>query len=107
MAAFAELALALTLVGVYGVLSFQIAQRIQEIGIRLALGATHCEIRFLILGEAARAGVAGVLIGLFSAFSLTRFMASLLYNVHPKDPVIFASVALLVLVAALAAAYIP
>lgn len=107
MGAFAALAMALTLVGVYGVLSFQIVQRTQEIGIRLALGATRRDIRYLILGKAARVGAAGVLIGLLSAFSLTRFMASLLYNVRPNDPAIFAAVAVLVLVVALVAAYIP
>jgi len=107
MGAFAALALALTLVGVYGVLSFQIAQRTQEIGVRLALGATRRDVRHFVLGKAARIAVIGVVIGLVSAFSLTRFMASLLYDVRPTDPAIFAIVAVLVLVVALAAAYIP
>lgn len=107
MGAFAGLALALTLVGVYGVLSFQIAQRTQEIGIRLALGATRRDVRYLVMGKAARVGAIGVLIGLISAFSLTRFMASLLYEVRPTDPAIFALVAVFVLLVALAAAYIP
>jgi len=107
MGIFGALALILTLVGVYGVLSFQIAQRTQEIGIRLALGATRRDVWFLIVGKAARMGTLGVLIGLLSAFALTRFMGSLLYEVRPTDPTIFASVAILVLVVALLAAYIP
>jgi len=107
MGIFGALALILTLVGVYGVLSFQIAQRTQEIGIRLALGATRRDIRYLIVGKAAKIGAAGVLIGLLSALALTRLMTSLLYQVRPTDPAIFASVAVLVVVVALVAAYIP
>lgn len=107
MGIFGALALILTLVGVYGVLSFQIAQRTQEIGIRLALGATRRDIRYLIVGKAAKMGAAGILIGLLSAFVLTRLMASLLYQVRPTDPAIFASVAILVGVVALVAAYVP
>ncbi|HEY6448688.1 MAG TPA: ABC transporter permease [Acidobacteriaceae bacterium] len=107
MGIFGALALILTLVGVYGVLSFQVAQRTQEIGIRLALGATRRDIRYLIVGKAAKMAAAGVLIGLLSAFVLTRLMASLLYQVRPTDPAIFASVAILVLLVALVVAYIP
>jgi ABC-type antimicrobial peptide transport system permease subunit len=107
MGAFGALALILTLVGVYGVLSFQIAQRTQEIGIRLALGATRRDVRYLVLGKAAKVGAIGVLIGLLAAFCLSRLMTSLLYEVRPNDPVIFALVAILVLLVALLAAYIP
>jgi putative ABC transport system permease protein len=107
MGAFGALALILTLVGVYGVLSFQIAQRTQEIGIRLALGATRRDVRYLVLGKAAKVSAIGVLIGLLAAFCLSRLMTSLLYEVRPNDPVIFALVAILVLLVALLAAYIP
>jgi predicted permease len=104
---FGALALILTLVGVYGVLSFQIAQRAQEIGLRFALGATRRDVWHLFLGKAARIGVMGVLIGLLAALALTRLMASLLYEVRPTDPAIFSSVSILVLLVALTAAYIP
>lgn len=107
MGIFGALALLLTLVGVYGVLSFQIAQRTREIGIRLALGATRRDIRYLIVGKAAKIGAAGALIGLVCAFLMTRLMTSLLYQVRPTDPAIFASVAVLVVAVALIAAYIP
>lgn len=107
MGTFGGLALMLTLVGVYGVLSFQMAQRTHEIGVRIALGATRRDIWRLVIGRAARVAVIGVLLGLLSAFALTHLMASLLYDVRPTDPAIFACVAALVLVVALLAAYIP
>jgi len=107
MGAFGGLALALTLVGVYGVLSFQMAQRTHEIGVRIALGATRRDVWRLVIGRAAKVAVIGVVIGVLSAFALTRLMVSLLYQVQPTDPVIFASVAALVLIVALLAAYIP
>ena len=107
MGAFGALALILTLVGVYGVLSFQVAQRTHEIGVRIALGATRRDVWRLVIGRAAKVAAIGVLIGLFAAFGLTRLMASLLYNVQPTDPVIFASVAILVLLVALLACYVP
>ncbi len=107
MGSFGGLALILTLVGVYGVLSFQVEQRTHEIGVRIALGATRGQIRRLVIGRAAKVAFMGVLIGLAAAFGLTRLMASLLYNVQPTDPLVFAAVPLLVLVVALLAAYIP
>ncbi|MGB6483701.1 MAG: ABC transporter permease [Candidatus Acidiferrales bacterium] len=107
MGTFGALALILTLVGVYGVLSFQVAQRTYEIGVRIALGATRRDVMQLVIGKAAKVAAFGVLIGLLSAFGLTRLMASLLYQVQPTDPVVFASVAILVFVVALLAAYLP
>jgi len=107
MGTFGALALALTLVGVYGVLSFQMAQRTHEIGVRIALGATRRDVWRLVIGKATKVAVIGILIGLLSAFALTRLMVSLLYQVQPTDPVVFASVAVLVLVVALLAAYVP
>ena len=107
MGTFGGLALALTLVGVYGVLSFQMAQRTHEIGVRIALGATRRDVWRLVIGRAATVALIGVVIGLLSAFALTRLMVSLLYQVQPTDPVIFVSVAVLVLVVALLAAYVP
>ncbi|HEV2298117.1 MAG TPA: ABC transporter permease [Candidatus Acidoferrales bacterium] len=107
MGTFGSLALLLTLVGVYGVLSFQVAQRTHEIGIRVALGATRCDVWRLVIGKAALVAAIGVSIGLLAAFGLTRLMASFLYGVQPTDPLIFASVAILVLLVALLAAYLP
>jgi putative ABC transport system permease protein len=107
MGTFGCLALLLTLVGVYGVFSFQVGQRTHEIGIRVALGATRSDVWRLVIGKAAIVAVVGVLIGLLAAFGLTRLMASLLYGVHPTDPVIFASVGILVLFVAMLAAYFP
>ena len=107
MGTFGALALILTLVGVYGVLSFQIAQRTHEIGVRIALGATRRDVSRLVIGRAAAIAAIGVVIGLLAAFGLTRLMSSLLYNVQPTDPPIFAFVAVLVLLVALFAAYIP
>jgi putative ABC transport system permease protein len=107
MGTFGSLALLLTLVGVYGVFSFQVAQRTHEIGIRIALGATRGDLWQLVIGKAAIVAAVGVSIGLLAAFGLTRLMASLLYGVHPTDPYIFTSVAILVLLVALLAAYLP
>ncbi len=107
MGTFGALALILTLVGVYGVLSFQVAQRTHEIGVRIALGATRRDVMRLVIAKAIKVAALGVLIGLIAAFALTRLMASLLYEVRPTDPVVFASVAILVLVVALLAAYLP
>ena len=107
MGTFGALALILTLVGVYGVLSFQVAQRTHEIGVRVALGATRRDVLRLVITKAVKVAALGVLIGLVAAFALTRLMASLLYEVRPTDPRVFVSVAILVLVVALLAAYLP
>jgi putative ABC transport system permease protein len=107
MGTFGAIALILTLVGVYGVLSFQVAQRTHEIGVRVALGATRRDLWRLIIGQAVKVSALGVFIGLAAALALTRLIASQLYNVRPTDPVIFAIVAILVLVVSLLAAYIP
>ncbi len=107
MGIFGGLAVFLTLVGIYGVLSFQVAQRTHEIGVRITLGATRRDVWRLVIGRAAQVAVVGVVIGLCAAFGLTRLIASELYEVKPTDPWIFAVVAVLVLIVALLAAYIP
>ncbi|MGB7561399.1 MAG: ABC transporter permease [Candidatus Acidiferrales bacterium] len=107
MGAFGGLALLLTLVGVYGVLSFQVAQRTHEIGVRMALGATRGDVMRLVIFKAGMLAVIGVAIGLGAALGCARLMASLLYQVAPTDPIILASVAALVLIVAMLAAYIP
>jgi putative ABC transport system permease protein len=107
MGTFGAIALILTLVGVYGVLSFQVAQRTHEIGVRVALGASPRDVWRLVIGKAVKVSAVGVVIGLAAALALTRFIASQLYDVRATDPAIFAVVAVLVLLVSLLAAYIP
>lgn len=106
-AIFAALALALGAVGIYGVISYHVAQRTREIGIRMALGARREEVLLLIVGQCARLASLGVAIGLAGALLLTRLMASLLYGVGAADPATYAGVAILIVVVALAASYLP
>jgi predicted permease len=107
LVAFAVLALLLASVGIYGVISYVVGQRTNEIGIRMALGAHQRDILFLILGGGGKLAGLGVAIGLAAAWGLTRFMASLLYGVGATDPPTFAGVSLLLTMVALAACYIP
>jgi ABC-type antimicrobial peptide transport system permease subunit len=104
---FAAAALLLGAIGTYGVLSYAVSQRTHEMGVRMALGAGTPDILRLILGRSARLIVAGTAIGLVAAFGFSRFMASMLYGISPKDPVTFASVTLVLLLVAVAACYIP
>ena len=106
-AIFAGLALALGAIGVYGVISYSVAQRTSEIGVRMALGAQQRDIKLLILRQGARIALLGVGIGIAGALALTRLMSKLLYGVTASDPATFASVALLLVIVALAACYIP
>ncbi|MFZ0862323.1 MAG: ABC transporter permease [Candidatus Sulfotelmatobacter sp.] len=107
LAVFAVLALSLASVGIYGVISYVVSQRTNEIGIRMALGAHQRDIVFLILGRGGKLAGLGVAIGLAAALGLTRLMASLLYGVGATDPPTFAAVAVLLTMVALAACYIP
>lgn len=107
MSAFGVVALILTLVGVYGVSSFQVAQRTHEMGIRIALGARRADVLGLIIGQVGVLAGLGVGIGVGAAFGLTRFMASLLYGVQPADPAIFGAISALVFSIAVLAAYLP
>jgi len=106
-ALFAALALALGAVGIYGVISYSVAQRTREIGIRMAMGAKRREVLLLVVGESTRLALGGVLIGLAGALLLTRLMVSELYGVRPSDLQTYIGVALLVLLVALAASYWP
>jgi putative ABC transport system permease protein len=104
---FAALALILSLVGIYGVMSYSVAQRTHEIGIRIALGAERRHVLSLVLGQGLVLTLIGAGAGLAGAFALTRFLASLLYGVHPTDAVTFAVVSLLLTASAILACYIP
>jgi putative ABC transport system permease protein len=104
---FAAVALLLTAIGIFGVMSQAVAQRTAEIGIRMALGARARDVLVLMLGRAAVLTVAGLAVGTAAAFALTRFLRALLYGVEPADPLTFASVAMLLGVIAIVAGYIP
>jgi predicted permease len=107
LALFAALALGLASVGVYGVMAYLVSQGTREIGIRIALGATPAGILTLVTRQGLAVGAAGVGIGLAAAFVLTRMMRSLLYGVDASDPATFAAIAVLLMVVAAAASYLP
>ena len=107
MIVFATLALILAVVGIYGVMSYAVTQRTQEIGIRMALGASAADVLKLVLRNGMTLAVMGVLIGLAGAFALTRLLASLLFGVRPTDALTFAAVSGTVIGAALLACCIP
>ena len=104
---FAALALILAAVGIYGVMSYSVAQRTHEIGIRLALGAQTSTVLKLALGYGLKLVVVGTLIGLVVAFGLTRLMSTLLFGISPTDPITFAGISLILISVALLASYIP
>jgi predicted permease len=101
------MALALGLIGIYGVISYTVSQRKREIGVRLALGAQSGDIVGLVLTQGAKLAMLGVCIGVAAAFALARLMTSLLFGVTAHDPVTFAAVAVLLILVALFACYIP
>jgi putative ABC transport system permease protein len=107
LSAFAAVALVLTIVGLYGVMSYSVAQRTSEIGIRMALGAQTRDVLQLIVGQGLKLVGLGLAIGLLGAFALTRLMASLLFGVSAKDPLTFAAVAVVLALVALLACYLP
>ena len=104
---FAGIALLLTAVGLYGVMAYTVAQRAQEIGIRMALGASRADVLHMILARSVAITGVGLLIGIVGAAALTRLLSSLLYGVRPIDPMTFAAVALLLAATSMLASYIP
>jgi predicted permease len=104
---FAALALLLAALGIYGITSYAVAQRTQEIGIRTALGAQRWQVLGMILGQGMRLAAAGVLIGLVAAAVLARLLASQLFQVSQFDPLTFATTAAALVVVGLVASYLP
>ena len=104
---FAAVALALAAVGIYGVISYSVARRTHEIGIRISLGASRKDVLLLIIRQGLTLALIGSTVGLVSAFMLARLMTKLLYGVAPTDPATFAGVATLLIAVALLACYIP
>lgn len=107
LAIFAAMGILLAALGTYGLLAFLVVQRTREIGVRMALGAQRRDVMKLILSQGTKLAIAGLIFGIVGAFVVTRSMTSLLFNVKPADPVIFGGVAVLLILVALAACYVP
>ncbi|HVH70138.1 MAG TPA: FtsX-like permease family protein, partial [Candidatus Dormibacteraeota bacterium] len=107
LSVFASMALALAAVGLFGLIRFNVAERTQEIGVRMALGASRGDVLRMVLGESLRLALWGVAGGLIAAFALTRVLSSLLYGVSATDPLTFLAMAFLMTSAALLAAWVP
>jgi len=107
MGVFASIALALCLIGLYGVIAYSVSRRTHEIGIRLALGAEARAVERLVLAQGIRLVATGIVAGLTGAFALTRALSSLVYGVSVTDPVTFAGIAMLLGAVALLACYLP
>ncbi len=107
LAIFAAVALLLATIGIYGVIAYSVTQRTQEIGVRLALGAQTRDVLKLVVGQGLRLTMVGIVLGLATAFGVTRLMESLLFGVSTTDPLTFSLIALLLGLVALLACYIP
>ena len=107
LALFAATALALALIGIYGVMSFTVTQRTREIGIRMALGADRMQVQRLVIAEGLWLTASGTVLGVVAAFALTRVLGSLLFGVEPADPLTFISIVVLLALAAAVASWIP
>ena len=101
------MALVLGIIGIYGVMSYTVSQRKREIGIRLALGAQGRDVLQMVLKQGTKLAIVGVVIGIGAAFALTRLMTNLLFGVTAHDPLTFVAVAILLILVALLACYIP
>jgi putative ABC transport system permease protein len=97
----------LAMIGLYGVIAYLVAQRTQEIGVRMALGADKGDILLLVMGRSLRLILSGIAFGVVAALAATRALSSLLYSIGPHDPVTFGLVTLLLVLVAIVAALIP
>ena len=107
LAAFAGLAVCLAMAGVYGVIAYVVGQRVSEIGLRMALGASRSNVLWLVLREGLIVAAVGLAIGLAASAAATRLLTTMLFEVKPNDPLTYALVALAIGVASLAASYAP
>jgi putative ABC transport system permease protein len=105
--AFAALALVLASVGIYGVMSYGVTERVNEIGVRMALGAQRRDVLRMVVGHGMRLTGIGLLLGSVAAFFAARAMTTLLFGVHPGDPLTYIAIALVLTIAALSACYVP
>jgi putative ABC transport system permease protein len=104
---FATLAVVLAAIGLYGLISYAVSQRTHELGVRIALGAGRSEILRLVIGQGLRLAVAGAVVGLAVAFATTRLLVGIVKGIEPNDLETFLSVTLVLLSAAMVAAYLP
>ena len=107
VAAFATLGILLVALGIYGVISYSVTQRTQEIGIRMALGATMAQVQRSVIAKTLRLALIGIAAGAVASLLLSKAIAALLFNTAPTDPVTFAAMVLLIGTVALLAGYIP
>ena len=107
LSVFSALALVLSAIGIYGVISYLVGQRTHEIGIRVAMGASRNDVLKLVLGDGMRIALAGAVAGLAAALGLTRLITTMIYGVSAMDPITFAGVTILLLFVALVACYLP
>jgi len=106
-AIFGVLGMVLAAVGIYGVMAYMVAQRTNEIGLRMALGARPGDVLRLVVGQGMRLAVAGIAMGVMCGLAVTRMMGNLLFDIPTYDPVTFGGVSLLVAMVALLAGYLP
>lgn len=107
LSGFATLALLLAAVGLYGAFSYSVGQRVRELGVRMAIGATPAALRALILTQGLRLAVTGLALGLVGAIALNRLLSALLYEASPQDPVVLAAVVLVLLLVCVVACWLP
>jgi len=107
LASFAVIALFLAAVGLYGVVAYTVSQRTQEIGVRMAIGAQRGDVLSMVVGGGMKLALVGVAIGLAAAMALSRALDTMLFEVAPSDPTSYAATAIVLLVVAALACYIP